>query len=86
MAVQYRVHSTKVKRGRWYPTKAQAIAAFERNCKRLGISPPKYYPPAVSGDAVTDNHVAYPHYICAVGVRDGHGCVYVEATNDVEVQ
>jgi len=52
--VHYRVHSTKVKKcERWYPTKAQAIAAFERACKKAGIAPPLHYPPTVSGDSGT---------------------------------
>lgn len=84
--MRYRVHSMRIRCKRWYPTKEAAIAAFERNCKRLGISPPRYYPPAASGDGFVDNAIAYPHYICAVGVRDGHGCVYIEASNDVEVR
>jgi len=58
--VQYRVHSTQVESVRWYPTKAEAIAAFERNCKRLGIAPPHRYPPSVSGDSITINDMAYP--------------------------
>jgi hypothetical protein len=48
--VRYRVHSMRIRCKRWYPTKEAAIAAFERNCKRLGISPPRYYPPAVCPD------------------------------------
>ena len=47
----YCVHSAKVKCDRWYPTKAEAIAAFERKRKRAGIAPPLKYPPSVSGDA-----------------------------------
>ena len=52
--MHYLVHSTQVKAaGRWYPTKAEAIAAFERACKRKGIAPPLNYPPASSGDTIT---------------------------------
>ena len=79
LAMRYRVHSTKVKPGHWYPTKAEAIAAFERQCKRLGISPPTQYPPRLSGDSITKNGIAYPRSTCAAGMRDGHGWVYVDA-------
>ena len=85
--MHYRVHSTLVKKcERWYPTKAEAIAAFERTCNRAGIRPPDRYPPSVSGDCIMTNEIAYPPSTSAMGVRDGHGCVYVEASNDVEVE
>jgi hypothetical protein len=71
---------------RWYPTKAEAIAAFERASKRAGISPPERYPPSVSDDSITNNDIAYPRHTCATGIRDGHCCVYVEAGNDVDVE
>ena len=61
---------------------AEAIAAFERACKRLAISPPAQYPPSVSGDSITNNDIAYPRCRSAAGVRDGHGWVYVDARND----
>ena len=64
----------------WYPTKVGAIAAFERACKRASIQPPHNYPPDVSADCVTDNHIDYPHW--AASVRGGHGWVYVDASND----
>ena len=48
--VHYRVHSTKVKCLRWYPTRAAAIAAFERASKRAGIAPPE------CGDSITNTH------------------------------
>jgi hypothetical protein len=71
--VHYRVHSKKVECGQWYPTKTEAIAAFERASKRAGIEPSHDYPPDVSGDCFTDNHIDYPHW--AAWVRDGHGWV-----------
>ena len=40
--------------------------------------------PGVSGDSITTNDVAYPRSTCAMGRRDGHGWVYVDARNDVE--
>ena len=80
--VHYRVHSTKVKCQRWYPTKAEAIAAFERQCQRAGIAPPLRYPPTVRGDCASTNDVAYPRCRSAAGMRDGHGSVYVDARND----
>lgn len=83
--MRYRVHSTKVKPVRWYPTKRDAIAAFERQSKRAGVSPPERYPPSVSGDSIATNDVAYPRSTCAAGRRDGHGWVYVDARNDVGV-
>ena len=61
-------------------TKAEAIAVFERKCKRAGIEPPHDYPPDVSGDSFTGNHIDYPHW--AAWVPDGHGWVYVDARND----
>ena len=84
--MRYRVHSTKVKSGSWYPTKAETIAAFERSCKRAKIAPPKHYPPTVSGDLVTNNDTAYPRRSCAAGVREDHGWVYVEVRNDFMVR
>ena len=79
--VHYRVHSTKVKSERWYLTKQEAIAAFERACKRLGISPPAQYPPSVSGDSITNNDIA----CCAAAVLLGRmvtAGVYVEVRNN----
>jgi hypothetical protein len=38
--VHYRVYSMKVKCGSWYPIQAEAIAVFERKCKRPWIAPP----------------------------------------------
>jgi hypothetical protein len=70
--MHYRVHSTKVKSERWYETKAEAIAAFERSCKRACIAPPLRYPPSVSGDSITTNDIAYPRRTYAAAMRDGH--------------
>ena len=36
----------------------------------------------LSGDSIT----TYPRSTSAMGVRDGYGWVYVEASNDVEVE
>ena len=83
MALHYRVHSTKVKCLHWYPTQAEAIAVFERKCKRACIAPPLRYPPSVSGDSITTNDIAYLRRTCAAGMREGHGLVYVDARNDV---
>jgi hypothetical protein len=69
--MQYRVHSTNVKCERWYPTEAEAIAAFEHASKRAGIEPPLHYPPSVSGDSITNNDIAYPRSTCAAGTRAG---------------
>ena len=74
----YQVSSSKVRIRRWFDTREEAIAAFEHQCKQLGLTPPLHYPPAVSGDTVEDNGIAYPPRTCAAGVRDGHGYVYVE--------
>jgi hypothetical protein len=71
-----------VKAYKWYPTKREAIAAFERGCKRAGISPPLRYPPSVSGDSITNNDIPYPRRTCAAGMRGGHDWVYVDARND----
>lgn len=79
----YRVRSRKVKCGEWYPTKTEAIEAFERQCKRQGIAPPFHYPPGVSGDSIITNDGACPRSTCAAGLREGHGWVYVESRNDV---
>ena len=65
-----------------YTIKTEAIEAFERQCKRQGIVPPECYPPGASGDCVTTNDIAYPRRTSAAGVRNGHGCVYVDARND----
>ena len=59
---------------------------FERNCKRSAVSPPLRYPPSVSGDSITNNDIAYPRYRSAAVVREGHGCMYVDARNDVEAR
>lgn len=80
--MHYRVHSTKVKCLRWYPTRTEAIAAFERACKRMGIAPPESYPPGASGDSITTNELACPRRTCAAGMREGHGTLYVEARSD----
>lgn len=84
--VHYRVHSEKVKCYRWSPSRGTAIAAFERACKQAGIAPPLNYPPASSDDKITRNDLAYPRHTCVAGVREGHGCVYVETRNDVKVR
>jgi hypothetical protein len=76
--VIYQVSSSKVRIKRWFESTEEAIAAFEHQCKHLGLTPPLHYPPAVSGDTVEDNGIAYPHRTCAAGVRDGHGYVFVE--------
>ena len=68
---------------RWYPTNVQASAAFERACKRAGISPPLHYPPGASGDSITSNDLAYPRRSCAAGMRDGHGWGCVDTRNDL---
>ena len=80
--MHYRVHGTKVKCLRWYPTKAEAISAFERASKRVGIAPPLDYPPAASGDSITIN-IAYLRRKCSAGLCEGHGTVYVEVRNGV---
>ena len=51
--MRYGVHTTQVWCLRWYPTKAQAIAAFERVSERSGTAPPECYPPGASGDSIT---------------------------------
>ena len=84
ICVHDRVHGTIIASLRWYPTKGEAITAFERKCKRAGVQPPKRYPPGVSGDSITRNDLAYPRSTCAMGMRDGHGWVYVDAREDVE--
>ena len=81
--MHYRVHSTKVKCLRWYPTKAEATAAFECASKREGIAPPLRYPPGVSGDCLTNNDIAYPRRTCAAGMREGHGWLCVDTRNDL---
>jgi hypothetical protein len=43
--------------------------------------PPLDYPPAVIGNTVEDNGIAYPRRTQAKGLRDGHGYVYVEKRN-----
>ena len=58
--VHYRVHSNEGKSLRWYPTKAEAIAAFERARKRKGLVPPLSYPPGACGDSITTNDIAHP--------------------------
>ena len=75
LGMHYRVHSTKVKCLRWYPTKTEAITAFERQSKRPGIAPPARYSPSGSGDSITTNALAYPRSTCAAGLREGHGWV-----------
>ena len=77
----YRVHSTKVKVKCWYRTKAEAIAAFDRQAKRAG-APPLDYPPTISGDSITTSDIAYPAGTRAAGMRNGHGCVYVDDKNE----
>jgi len=42
------IFSSKVRIERWFDTPDEAIAAFERNCKRLGLEPPLHYPPGVA--------------------------------------
>ena len=59
LACTNRVHSTKVKPKGWYPTKAEAIPAFERTCKHLDIAPPARYLPTVSGDSITGQQPSY---------------------------
>lgn len=81
--MHYRVHSTKVKCLRWYPTRTEAIAAFEQACKQAGIQPPELYPPSASGDSITTNELAYPRRTCAAGMREGHGWVCVDTRNDL---
>jgi hypothetical protein len=56
--VIYQVSSSKVRILRWFDTREQAIAAFERKCKRLGLTPPLGYSPGSSGDTFHDNRIA----------------------------
>ena len=77
----YQVSSSKVRIVRWFDTQEEAIAAFEHRCKQVGLEPPLDYPPAVKGDTVEDNGIAYPRRTQARGLRDGHGYVYVEKRN-----
>ena len=79
--MRYKVHCTRVKVEGWYRSTDNAIAAFERQCKRDGVEPPLQYPPGLSGDCFRGNRVAYPHRTSAAGRRDGHGCVYIDAAN-----
>jgi len=78
----YQVTSSKVRIERWFANREEAIAAFERKCKRLGLTPPLSYPPGVSGDVFQDNRIAYPRWTWAARVRDGHGYVLVERRNE----
>jgi hypothetical protein len=75
--VIYQVSSSKVHIERWFNGRKEAIAAFERECKRLGLTSPSHYLPAVSGDTFSDDRTAYPPRSCAAGRRDGHGYVFV---------
>ena len=71
----YRVHSTKVKVKCWYRTKAEAIAAFDRQAKRAG-APPLDYPPTISGDSITTSDIAYPAwYPCCGHAQRSRVCV-----------
>jgi hypothetical protein len=56
--VIYQVSSSKAHILRWFHTREQAIAAFERKCKRLGFTSPLSYPPGSSGDTFHDNRIA----------------------------
>ena len=80
----YQVSSSKVRILRWFESREEAIVAFERKCKRLGIAPPEYYPPGISGDSISDNLIAYSRRTWAAGVRDGHGYVFVEKKNQTQ--
>ena len=44
----YQVSSSKVRIDRWYESREEAIKAFERQCKKLGIAPPLSYPPGLA--------------------------------------
>ena len=46
----YQLSTSTVPIERWFDTREEAIAAFERKCKRLGIRPPLDYPPSCCGD------------------------------------
>jgi hypothetical protein len=84
--VIYEVSSSKVRIERWFESREDAIAAFERKCKRLGIPAPLHYPPGQSGDCVSSNLLAYPRRTCATRLRDGHGYVFVEKRNQTQLQ
>jgi hypothetical protein len=73
--VIYKISSSKVCSIHWFDTREEAIAASEPMSKQIGLSPPLHYPPAVSGDTLEDNGIAYPRRTCAAGLRDGHGYV-----------
>jgi hypothetical protein len=79
--VIYQVSSSKVPIKRWFESREEAIAVFEHECKRLGLEPPLHYPPAVSGDTLEDNGIAYPRLKWASGIRAGVGFVFVEERN-----
>jgi hypothetical protein len=79
--VIYQVSSSKIRIKRWFESREEAIAAFEHECKRLGLQPPLHYPPAVVGDTCEDNGIAYPQRTRAAGMRDGLGFVFVEGRN-----
>jgi hypothetical protein len=82
--VIYQVSSSKVRIDRWYESREEAIKAFERQCKKLGIAPPLSYPPGKSGDAVSDNRTGEPRRTCATGARNGHGYVFVQKRNRIQ--
>ena len=69
----YQVSSSVVSIKRWFESREKAIAAFEHECKRLGLEPPLHYPPAVSGNTCEDNGIAYPRCKRAAGTGAGAG-------------
>ena len=58
----YQVCSSTVPIERWFATREEAIGAFERKCKRLGIRPSLNYPPSCCGDIYSPT-IALPNLI-----------------------
>ena len=63
--MHYRVHSTKVKPKGWYPTKAEAIPAFEHTFKHLASRRQRAIHRLSAVTRSPGNNLAYPRSTCA---------------------
>ena len=78
--MHYRVRSTKVKCLRWFQSRAQAIAAFESKCKRVGIVPPECCPARAAIPSPPTSLLIRVVPVVLACVRATAGCLSVPAT------
>ncbi len=71
----WNVTSKRIDTDKWWPTRDRAWRAFLNLCKKKRLATPLHMPGKVSGDGT---EVFKDGDIRILGVRDGHGNVFLE--------